>query len=80
MPTLRELKPGDRATIVKVRGKGTTLKRIVEMGVVPGTLIQVTRVAPLGDPIEIKVKGYSLSLRKEEAGEITVEPETFNKE
>jgi DtxR family Mn-dependent transcriptional regulator len=70
---LNELKPGQKARIKKIRRKGETSKRIVDMGVTPGTPVEVERVAPLGDPIEIKIKGYHLSLRKEEAADITVE-------
>lgn len=70
---LNELKPGQKGRIVKVRGRGETHKRIVDMGVTPGTLVEVVRVAPLGDPIDVKVKGYHLSLRKEEAAGIAVE-------
>jgi len=73
--TLDHVKPGQKARIVKVRvASGPTNKRIVDMGVTPGTVVEVERVAPLGDPIEVKVKGYHLSLRKEEARGITVEP------
>ncbi len=72
--TLGEMKPGQKARIVKIKGRGETNKRIADMGVTPGTLIEVERVAPLGDPIEVKVRGYHLSLRKEEAAGITVEP------
>lgn len=71
---LRELTPGQKAKIVKIKGRGATTKRIADMGVTPGTLVEVERIAPLGDPIEIKVKGYHLSLRKEEAERISVEP------
>ena len=71
---LNELKPGDKAKIVKVNGGGETRRRIVDMGMTPGTLIMVERLAPLGDPMEIKVKGYHLSLRLEEARTISVDP------
>jgi len=71
--TLNKLKPGQKARIVRVSGGGATFKRIADMGVVRGADISVERIAPLGDPIEIKVKGYNLSLRKEEASSITVE-------
>lgn len=71
--TLRDLKPGQKARIVKVGGTGGVNRRIVEMGVTPGTTIEVERVAPLGDPIDVKVKGYHLSLRREEAAGIRVE-------
>ncbi len=74
--TLDRIKPGQKAKIVKVRAaSGPTNQRIIDMGVTRGSVVRVERVAPLGDPIEIKVKGYSLSLRKEEARGITVEPE-----
>ena len=75
MISLDELKPGGKGKIVRVGGAGAVRRRIVEMGVVRGTPIEVIKVAPLGDPIEVKVKGYNLSLRKEEAAAITVEPE-----
>jgi DtxR family Mn-dependent transcriptional regulator len=71
--TLRDLKPGQKGKVLKVRTKGETNKRIVEMGVTTGSLVEVERIAPLGDPIEVKVKGYHLSLRKDEAAAIDVE-------
>ena len=55
------------------KGRGSTNKRIVDMGVEPGTMIEVERMAPLGDPVDVKVKGYHLSLRRDEATGITVE-------
>lgn len=70
---LRELKPGQKGKILAVKSKGELGKRIASMGITPGAMVEVKRVAPLGDPIDIKVKGYHLSLRKEEAGGITVE-------
>lgn len=70
---LKDLKPGEKGMVVKVKTRGETNKRIVEMGMIPGTLVEVERVAPLGDPIEVKVKGYHLSLRKEDAEGIDVE-------
>jgi len=70
---LRELKPGQRGKITKVSGSGRIYRRILDMGVVRGIEIEVERVAPLGDPIEVKIKGYHLSLRKEEATNIYVE-------
>lgn len=71
---LHELKPGAKAKIVRVGGNGETRRRIVDMGMTPGTVVEVERLAPLGDPMEIKVKGYHLSLRMVEAGTVTVEP------
>ena len=70
---LSELKPKEKGKIVKVGGKGSTHRRILDMGVVSGTPIEVQRIAPMGDPIEIRVKGYNLTLRKEEAANIQVE-------
>jgi DtxR family Mn-dependent transcriptional regulator len=71
---LRDLQPGGKGKVLKILSGGGVNKRIVEMGVTPGTVVEVERVAPLGDPIDIKVKGYHLSLRKEEAEGIEVEP------
>ena len=71
---LHRLRPGQKGRIVKVRARGETHKRILEMGVIPGAWIEVERVAPLGDPIQVKIKGYHLTLRKEEAVGIEVEP------
>jgi DtxR family Mn-dependent transcriptional regulator len=71
---LNELRPGAKAKIVSVGGNGATRRRIVDMGMTPGTVVEVERVAPLGDPMEIKVKGYHLSLRMVEASTVSVEP------
>lgn len=70
---LSDLKPGDRARIARVELGGPGGRRYLEMGLVPGEVVRVVRVAPLGDPIEIEVKGYKLSLRKAEARHILVE-------
>ncbi len=70
--TLNELKVGDKAEIVKLEGAGDVKRRLMDMGVVKGAVVEVERIAPLGDPIEIKIKGYNLSLRKEEASKIIV--------
>ncbi|MDD5425632.1 MAG: FeoA domain-containing protein [candidate division Zixibacteria bacterium] len=71
--TLNEMAPGKKGRILKIEGRGAVKKRIVDMGVVPGVEVEVERYAPLGDPIEIKVKGYHLSLRKEDASKIMIE-------
>jgi DtxR family Mn-dependent transcriptional regulator len=71
--TLTGLKPGEKARIVKVRGGQSTNKRISEMGVGPGNVIEVEEVGPDGDPMEIKVKGHHISLKKREMDGITVE-------
>jgi len=70
---LSELKRGEKGRIVKIGGGGGLRRRLLDMGLVPGSEVEMERVAPLGDPIEIKVKGYNLSLRKEEADSIEVE-------
>ena len=70
---LKDMKPGQKARVVKMRLRGDANKRIVEMGMTSGAVIEVERVAPLGDPVDIKVKGYHLSLRKTEAEGIDVE-------
>ena len=70
---LSELKRGEKGRIVKIGGGGSLRRRLLDMGLVPSSEVKMERVAPLGDPIEIKVKGYNLSLRKEEAESIQVE-------
>lgn len=70
---LNELKRGEKGRIVKIGGGGGIHRRLLDMGLVSGSEVEMKRVAPLGDPIEIKVKGYNLSLRKEEAASIQVE-------
>ncbi|MDF9824928.1 ferrous iron transport protein A [Breznakia sp. PF5-3] len=70
---LKEVAPGDTVTVKKVHGEGPIRRRIFDMGITPRTKIYVRKVAPLGDPIEITVRNYELSLRKDEAQEIEVE-------
>jgi len=70
---LSELKPGRAARIIRVAARGSVRRRMVEMGITPGAEIKMMGVAPMGDPIEILIKGYRLSLRKDEAAEIFVE-------
>jgi ferrous iron transport protein A len=71
---LAMLKPGQQAKIVRLDASiGSIRRRMMDMGVLPGELIRVEKIAPLGNPIEVIVKGYSLSLRKEEAKGIEVE-------
>ena len=69
---LKELKPKQKGKIVKVGGVGGIHRRLLDMGLVSGSEVEVERVAPLGDPIEVKIKGYHLTLRKEEAANIQV--------
>lgn len=73
--TLDQLAPGQRATIVKLAGKGNVRRRIMDMGFTPGSELEVERLAPLGDPMEFKIRGYHLSLRHEEAADIHVRPQ-----
>ena len=70
---LKDLKPGQKGKVLKINVRGEVNKRIVEMGITPGAVVEVERVAPLGDPIDVKVKGYHLSLRKDEAEGIEIE-------
>ncbi len=71
--TLRDLEPGNTAVVVKISGASPIQRRILEMGVVKGAVVEVLRVAPLGDPVEIKIKGSYLSIRKKDAENIIVE-------
>mgnify|MGYP000895216380 FL=1 len=73
MKTLDQVKPRIGCTVVKLHGEGSTKRRIMDMGITKGTDIFVVKVAPLGDPIELKVRGYDLSIRKSEAKLIEVE-------
>ncbi len=73
MKTLRDVKVGERAVVKRLNGEGPTRRRIMDMGLTKGAEIQVRKVAPLGDPVEITVRGYELSLRKEDAQLIEVE-------
>jgi ferrous iron transport protein A len=70
--TLADLASGEEARVVNVRNSGTVGKRLMEMGVVPGVLVRVVKAAPFGDPIEVRLRGYSLALRLEEARAIEV--------
>ena len=70
---LNELKKGDRGKVVKIGGSGSAHRRLMDMGLIAGADLEMQGVAPLGDPIEIRVKGYRLSLRKSEAAGISVE-------
>ena len=73
MKTLRQVKVGDRVTVVKLHGEGAIKRRIMDMGITKGVDVQVRKVAPLGDPVEVTVRGYELSLRKADAEMIEVE-------
>ncbi len=73
MKTLRDVKIGDNVTVVKLHGEGAVKRRIMDMGITRGVSIFVRKVAPLGDPVEITVRGYELSLRKADAEMVEVE-------
>lgn len=73
MKNLREVKIGETAKVVKLRGEGAVKRRIMDMGITRGVEVYVRKVAPLGDPIEVTVRGYELSLRKADAEMIEVE-------
>lgn len=73
MSTLRDVKIGKTVTVVKLWGEGAVKRRIMDMGITKGVELYVRKVAPLGDPIEINVRGYELSIRAEDAKMIEVE-------
>lgn len=73
MKTLREAKIGDTVKVVKLHGEGDVKRRIMDMGITKGVEIFIRKVAPLGDPVEVNVRGYELSLRKADAEMIEVE-------
>lgn len=73
MKTLKDAGIGERLKVVKITGEGATKRRIMDMGITKGVQIYVRKVAPLGDPVEVTVRGYELSLRKNDASMIQVE-------
>lgn len=73
MKTLKEVKVGESAVVKRLHGEGATKRRIMDMGITKGTGVHVRKVAPLGDPIELTVRGYELSIRKADAEMIEVE-------
>lgn len=72
MKTLREAAIGETVTVVKLHGEGAVRRRIMDMGITKGVEVYVRKVAPLGDPIEVTVRGYELSIRKADAANIEV--------
>lgn len=72
MATLREVKVGETVTVKKLNGEGAVKRRIMDMGLTKGTEVTIRKVAPLGDPIEVTVRGYELSLRKSDAEMVEV--------
>lgn len=73
MKNLKEAKIGDTVRVVKIHGEGAIKRRIMDMGLTKGVEVYIRKVAPLGDPIEVTVRGYELSLRKADAEQIEVE-------
>lgn len=73
MKTLKQAKVGDRVKVAKIHGQGAIKRRIMDMGITKGTEVYIRRVAPFGDPIEVTVRGYELSIRKADAEIIEVE-------
>lgn len=73
MKTLREAKIGETLTVLRITGEGAIKRRIMDMGITKGVELYVRKVAPLGDPVEITVRGYELSIRKADAEMIMVE-------
>ncbi len=73
MKTLRQVKVGDTVTVVKLHGEGAVKRRIMDMGITRGIPVHIRKVAPLGDPVEVTVRGYELSIRKADADMIEVE-------
>lgn len=73
MKTLKESRVGDTVRVVKLHGEGAVKRRIMDMGLTKGVDVQIRKVAPLGDPIEVTVRGYELSIRKADAEMIEVE-------
>lgn len=73
MKTLKQVAIGETATVVRLHGEGAVKRRIMDMGITKGVTVSVRKVAPLGDPIEVTVRGYELSLRKADAEMIEVQ-------
>lgn len=72
---LSELRPGGKGKIRRIEGEGKLKRRLLDMGVIPGNIVEIVKLAPLGDPVDVLIKGYHLSLRKDEAQHIVVETE-----
>lgn len=73
MKTLKDVKIGETVTVIKINGTGPLKRRIMDMGITKGTNLYIRKVAPLGDPIEIMVRGYELSIRKADAENIIID-------
>lgn len=73
MRTLRDVRVGETVTVVKIHGEGALKQRIMDMGIIRGAKLYIRKVAPLGDPVELTVRGYELSLRRGDSQNIEVE-------
>ena len=73
MKTLKQAKVGDTVTVVKLHGEGAVKRKIMDMGITKGVTVYVRKVAPLGDPVEVNVRGYELSIRKADAEMIEIQ-------
>ena len=73
MKTLREAACGERVTVIRLEGEGALRRRIMDMGLTKGAVVYVRKVAPLGDPVEITLRGYELSIRREDAERVLVD-------
>lgn len=71
--TLKELKPGEKGKIISIGERGPLRRRLMDMGLTPGVEVKVVKIAPLGDPIEVNIRGYELSIRKTEAEKIEIQ-------
>ena len=76
MKTLKDARIGDTVQVIKLHGEGAVRRRIMDMGITKGVEIYVRKVAPLGDPIQIQVRGYELTIRREDAKKITIAEES----
>ncbi|MEG0570078.1 MAG: ferrous iron transport protein A [Oscillospiraceae bacterium] len=75
MRTINNLKPGQKGKVINILTQGALKRRLIDMGITPGVIVMVRKVAPLGDPIEINLRGYELTIRKAEAEKIIIEDE-----
>lgn len=71
--TLKQLNPGESGIVIQLKSTGAVKRRLIDMGITPGTEVFVRKIAPLGDPIEINLRGYELSIRKDDADNIIIE-------
>ena len=71
--TLKDLQPGESGIVVRIGGQGAVKRRLIDMGITPGVEIFLRKVAPMGDPLELNLRGYELSLRKQDAANIEIE-------